>query len=132
MPAGKIRIFKTNPNDGALEFIGEDLIGHTPRNETIRLKTGDSFDVIGERTQVDFKLDKGRKVMEETWSIEIRNQKDTAQEVIIQEPMYRWRTWEITKSSTPFTKLDSRLVRWTVDVEPESSATVTYTVKYTW
>jgi len=132
MPAGKIRIFKTNPNDGALEFLGEDLIGHTPRNETIRVKTGDAFDVIGERTQVDFKLDKSRRTMTETWSIEIRNQKSVVQQVTIEEPMYRWRTWEITDSSVPFTKVDARNVRWQLDVEPEGSGTVVYTVKYTW
>jgi hypothetical protein len=132
MPAGKVRVYKENPNDGALEFIGEDLIDHTPRNETVRVKVGDSFDVVGERTQDDFKIDTNGKTMTETYTIEIRNQKDEAQSVVVREPLYRWRNWEITKSSVPFKKIDSRTIEWTLEVPSEEAKSITYTVHYTW
>ena len=131
LPAGKVRLSMANPNDGSLEFIGEDLIDHTPRNETVRLKAGNAFDVRGSRTQTDFKVDTGRKTMTETWSIELRNQKDVAQEVIVREPLYRWRNWEL-RSSDDYEKLDSRVVQWTVEVPAEGTRTITYTVVYTW
>ena len=131
LPAGKVRLSMANPNDGSLEFIGEDLIDHTPRNETVRLKAGNAFDVRGSRTQTDFKVDTGRKTMTETWSIELRNQKDVAQEVVVREPLYRWRNWEL-RSSDDYEKLDSRVVQWTVEVPAEGTRTITYTVVYTW
>ncbi|MCH2145297.1 MAG: DUF4139 domain-containing protein [Phycisphaerales bacterium] len=132
MPAGKIRAYKENPSDGSLVFIGEDVIDHTPRNETVRLKIGNAFDVVGERTQVDFKVNTTAKTMTETWSIEIRNQKSESQKVIVREPLYRWRNWAITKSSDEYTKLNARTIQWDLDVPAEGSRTITYTVKYTW
>lgn len=132
MPAGKVRVYKENTNDGALEFIGEDLIDHTPRNEEIRIKVGNAFDVVGERTQDDFKVDTNGKTMTETYTIEIRNQKDEAQSVVVREPLYRWSNWTITKSSVPFKKIDSRTIEWTLDVPSEGAKSITYTVHYTW
>ena len=78
-PAGKVRSYMKNPNDGALEFIGEDMIDHTPRNERIRLGLGNSFDVVGERLRTDFKSNKAQNTMSESFTIELRNQKDVAQ-----------------------------------------------------
>ena len=82
LPKGRIRAYKQDPNDGTLEFIGEDLIDHTPRNETVRIKLGNSFDVVGERKVVDFKVDNARKTMTETVEIEVRNQKKVIQNVV--------------------------------------------------
>jgi hypothetical protein len=132
MPAGKIRAYKENPRDGSLVFLGEDVIDHTPRNETVRMKIGNAFDVVGERTQVDFNVDTKGKTMTETWSIEIRNQKAEAQTVVVREPLYRWRNWEITRSSEDYTKLDARTVQWDLDVPAEGKKTITYTVRYSW
>ena len=134
IPAGKVRVYKENPDDGALEFIGEDLVDHTARNETIRLKVGDAFDVVGERTQDDFRIDINSipRSITETYTIEIRNQKDEKQTVVVREPLYRWSNWEITKSSKQFKKLDSRTIEWTLDVPAEGAETITYTVHYTW
>ncbi|MAJ48043.1 MAG: hypothetical protein CBC35_12380 [Planctomycetes bacterium TMED75] len=132
LPAGKVRVYKRNPRDGGIEFIGEDLIDHTPRNEPVRLKLGDAFDVVGERTRIDFTLNKDRKMMSETIRIEIRNQKETAQEVTILERMNRWKTWTLTKSSSEGTKTSADLMKWTVQVPAEGKKTIEYTVRYTW
>lgn len=132
LPAGKVRVYKENPRDGGLEFIGEDLIKHTPRNEQVRLKLGEAFDVVGERTRLDFTLDKKAKTMTETFRIEVRNQKEEAQEVIVRESMYRWRTWKLTSSSPKGTKIDSDTMEWRLNVPSEGRKTIEYTVRYTW
>ena len=132
MPAGKIRTYKENPRDGTMVFIGEDLIRHTPRNETVRLKVGNAFDVVGERTQVDFSIDNGADTMTEKWEIEIRNQKDVPQEVVVREALYRWRNWTITESSEEYERLDARTVQWKLEVPSEGVRTINYTVRYTW
>ncbi len=132
LPAGKVRVFKQDPKDGTLEFIGEDMIDHTPRNETIRLRLGEAFDVVGERKVVDFAVDTSRKTMSETIEIELRNQKDAAQNVVVRERLYRWRNWTIPDSNTPYSKLDASTVQWTVDVPPEGRSVIRYRVNYSW
>jgi hypothetical protein len=128
LPRGKVRVFKENPDDAALEFIGEDLISHTPRNERVLVKVGQAFDVVGERVQTDFRRE--GNVMEESFRIRIRNQKDEAERVIIRESMFRWVQWEITEASEEFEKIDSRTVHFEVEVPAEGEQEVTYTVRY--
>ena len=132
LPKGRIRAYKQDAADGSLEFVGEDLIDHTPRNEEIRIKLGNAFDVVGERRVVDFKIDKARKTMSETVEIEVRNQKDAVQTVVIREGLYRWRNWEMSERNLPFERVDANTVEWRVDVPPEGEKTVRYTVRYTW
>ena len=112
-PAGKVRSYMKNPNDGALEFIGEDMIDHTPRNERIRLALGNSFDVVGERLRTDFKSNKAQNTMSESFTIELRNQKNVAQKVIVRETMARAREWKITESNLEGTKLTGALAEGT-------------------
>ena len=132
LPQGRIRAYKQDPKDGTLEFIGEDLIEHTPRNETIRIKLGDAFDVVGERKVVDFTMDKGRKTMTETVEIEVRNQKKVVETVVVREHLYRWKTWEITERNEAFEKLDSDTVEWRLKIAPEGTGKIRYKVVYTW
>ena len=132
LPKGRIRAYKQDAADGSLEFVGEDLIDHTPRNEEIRIKLGNAFDVVGERRVVDFKIDKARKTMSETIELEVRNQKDAVQTVVIREHLYRWRNWEMTERNLPFERLDANTIEWKVDVAPEGEKTIRYTVRYTW
>ena len=132
LPKGRIRTYKEDPADGTLEFIGEDLIDHTARNETVRIKLGNAFDVVGERTKINFTMDKGRKTMTESFKIEIRNQKDQAQQVTVQERLYRWNTWKISERNLPFEKINADTIEWKVDVPSEGSKTIEYTVVYTW
>lgn len=132
LPKGKVRVYKKDDADGTLEFIGEDLIDHTPKDEKVLIKLGQSFDVVGERTQVDFTMDTGRKTMTESFRIQIRNHKNTNQKVIIKENLYRWTTWEIAESSDKHDKVDARTIHFEVDVPAEGEKTVEYKVRYTW
>lgn len=130
MPRGKVRVYKSD--DDALEFVGEDLIDHTPRNEEILIRTGQAFDVVGERTQTDFTVDSRAHVMTETIRVELRNHKDEPARVVIKENLYRWMTWEITDRSDDFEKIDARTIHFEVDVPANGKKQVTYTVRYTW
>ena len=132
LPAGKVRVYKEDPADGTLEFVGEDLIQHTPRNETVKVRLGEAFDVVGERTRTDFSIDNGAKRMTETIAVEVRNQKPRAQRVRVIERPYRWTNWSISGNSADFTKLDSGTVAFDVDVPAEGKVTVKYTATYTW
>ena len=132
LPAGKVRTYMKNPNDGALEFIGEDMIDHTPRNERLRLGLGNSFDVVGERVRTDFKSNKAQKTMTESFTLELRNQKNVAQKVIVREVMSRWKEWKITESNVDGKKTNSHTMEWILDVPAEESKKIEYTVRYNW
>jgi len=132
LPSGRIRVSKLDTADGSLEFIGEDAIDHTPKDEQVLIKLGSAFDVVGERTQTDFKVDTSRKRMEETIEIKVRNHKEEKVKVIVKENLYRWLTWEITQKSHPFEKIDARTVHFPVEVEKDGEVTIRYTVLYTW
>lgn len=132
LPSGRIRVSKLDTADGSLEFIGEDAIDHTPKDESVLIKLGSAFDVVGERTQTDFKVDTGRKRMEETVEIKIRNHKEEKVKVIVKENLYRWTSWEIPEKSHPFEKVDSRTIHFPVEVEKDGEVVIRYTVLYTW
>lgn len=133
LPAGKIRVAKLDTADQSLEFIGEDLIDHTPKNETVQVKLGSAFDVVGERRQVDFRYDSNAKFMEEEIEVKVRNQKNEPVTVIVKENMYRWVTWTLLKTPKGgYEKEDSRTVNFPVRVGSGGEAVVRYVVRYTW
>ncbi len=132
LPKGKVRLYKRDPADNSLEFIGEDEIDHTPKDETVRLHIGDAFDVVGERKRTDFHVDLGSHVMIESFEIHVRNHKTEPIEVLVKEPLYRWSNWEITASSQPYDKYDSSTIHFHVKVDKDGERVVTYTVRYTW
>jgi hypothetical protein len=133
LPAGKIRVAKRDDADGSMEFIGEDLIDHTARDETVQIKLGSAFDVVGERKQVDFRIDTSAKWIEEDIEVRVRNQKpDETVAVIVKENLYRWSSWTILKKSQEFSKEDSRTIHFPVRIAPKGEAVVRYTVRYTW
>ncbi|MDX2131262.1 MAG: DUF4139 domain-containing protein [Planctomycetota bacterium] len=131
-PAGRIRISKVDEADGGVEFIGEDVIRHTPRNEEILVKVGKAFDVVGERIATDFKVDHSKEMMEETIEITVRNRKQQPVDVIVQERLVRWLQWEIVKSTHEFTKIDARRMHHTLRLAPDEEKVIRYTVRYTW
>jgi len=132
LPAGRIRVSKSDPADGTLEFIGEDAIDHTARNEQVLIKLGSAFDVVGERRQVNFSVDTSRKTMTEEIEIKLRNQKKEPTTVIVKENLYRWVTWQITAKTHDFEKQDARTVHFPIKLAAGAEATVRYTVTYTW
>jgi len=130
LPSGRIRVSQLDEDDGSFEFIGEDTIDHTPRNEEVTIKLGNAFDVVGERRQVSF--ERGRNWMRETIEVKIRNQKEDRVEVHIQEHLYRWSNAKIEEISHDHEMLDSRTMHIPVDVAPEGEVVMTYTVFYSW
>ena len=132
LPAGKVRVYKQDPDDSALEFIGEERIDHTPRDEDLSLRIGNAFDVVGERRQTNFRVENARNWMQESVEIKVRNHKKQDIVVRIKEPLYRWKTWTIAASSHEYEKLDSRTVAFDVPVKADGETVVTYTVNYTW
>jgi hypothetical protein len=132
LPRGKVRVYKQDPADKSLEFIGEDLIDHTSKNETLLVKTGQSFDVTGQRTQTDFQVNEAGHVIVESFKIELSNAKKAPQKLVVQEHLYRWTNWTIEKKSDEFTKKDARTIHFEVELPAEGKKTVEYTVKYTW
>jgi len=132
LPKGKVRVYKQDDADGTLEFIGEDLIDHTPRDETLLVKIGQAFDVVGERTQTDFQVDERAQWMTDSYRITLKNHKDAPVHVIVKENLFRWVNWTIEKPSDPFTKIDARTIHFEVDVPANGEKTITYTARYTW
>jgi hypothetical protein len=132
LPAGRIRVNQLDPDDDSLEFIGEDVIDHTARNEDVLIEMGNAFDVVGERTQTDFRVDSRTRNLWETFEIKLRNHKDEAVEVAVLENLYRGANWEIEEASQKYAKENSRQVRFDVKVPPEGEAVVRYTAHYNW
>jgi hypothetical protein len=130
LPAGKIRIYKRD-DDGSQEFLGEDSIDHTPKDETVKVKMGTAFDVKGERKQTHF-VNAHNNTIEETFEITLKNHKKQDVTVRVLERLYRYSNWKITESSMPFEKRDSRTVEFPVQVPSDGKTVVTYTVQYWW
>ncbi len=130
LPRGKIRVYKKDI-DGSELLIGEDSIDHTPKDETIQLALGNAFDVVGERVQDNFER-LGRDSVEETFTITLRNHKDTDIEVRVVEKLYRWSEWEIVSETVEHTKIDAQTIEWRLQVPADDEASVTYTVRYSW
>lgn len=128
LPKGTVRVYKADA-DGGNQFVGEDNIDHTPKDEMIRLNIGNAFDVVGERTQTKFNKISDR-VIEETFQIKIRNHKKEAVEVRVVEHLYRWSNWQILQSNQDYAKLDANTIEFRVKVAPDQEGTVNYTVRY--
>jgi hypothetical protein len=132
LPAGRVRVARLDAADGSLEFIGEDAIGHTPKDETVRLKLGNAFDVVGERRQVDFTVNASARWLEEEIEIRLRNHKSQAVEVVVKEPLYRWSNWKLLNHSDDFKKDSARLIHFTVTVPKDGERVIRYRVHYSW
>jgi hypothetical protein len=132
LPAGKMRVSKLDSADQSLEFVGEDLIDHTAKNETVQIKLGSAFDVVGERRQVDFRIDTAARWIEEDIEIKLRNQKEEAVSVIAKENLYRWTNWNIVRKSNDFDKIDARTIYFPLRIAKGAEAVVRYTVRYAW
>jgi hypothetical protein len=131
LPKGRVRFYRRD-EDGQLEFTGENEIDHTPKDETIRIYTGNAFDVTGERRRLSFRADYSARWLDEGFEIKLRNHKTTPVQVKVIEHLYRWTNWEITKNSGPFKKLESQTLEFTVQIPPDGEKSVSYQVHYSW
>ncbi|MBM4165967.1 MAG: DUF4139 domain-containing protein [Ignavibacteria bacterium] len=130
LPKGKVRVYKKD-EDGKEQFIGEDEIDHTPKDEELKLNLGNAFDIVGERKKTDGKTF-GERSAQETYEIKIRNHKAEEIEVQIYEHPGGWREWEITNWSDKWEKVDQNTVKFHVNVNKDGEKIVTYTVRYEW
>lgn len=131
LPAGIMRFYRAD-RDGQIEFVGENRIGHTPRNETITVHLGNAFDLVAQRSRTDFFRHRSERLMRESFEIEIRNRGEEAVTVEVVEPLFRWSNWSILSSSLPHERIDSQTIRFTVPVEADGKTVLAYTVEYTW
>jgi hypothetical protein len=130
MPKGKVRVFKKDPADDTLEFVGEDTIDHTPNKEKLLLYIGNAFDVVAEYTLVDSQHE--RRMTRETHKIELRNRKTEAITVFVDEKFPQWVNWTIDKTTHNYEKRDAYTARFEVKLEADSTATLQYTATQTW
>jgi hypothetical protein len=131
LPKGRLRFYRRD-SDGSLQFIGENSIDHTPKDEMIRVYTGNAFDIVGERKRTNYHVDSSGHWMDETFEIRIRNHKKEAANVRVVEHLYRWTNWKMTDQSHEFKKRDSQTVEFPVTVAADGEQVVSYTVHYTW
>ena len=128
LPKGIVRVYKRD-SSGGRQFLGEDQIEHTPKDEKVRVRVGDAFDVVGERKQMDFKVQSSCR-SESAWQIDLRNHKDSNIEVNVIEPAAG--DWEIVSSSQKATKEDANTFSFQVPVPANGSARVEYRVRVRW
>jgi len=125
LPAGTIRLYKVD-SDSSQQFIGEDRIDHTPKDEEVKLKIGEAFDVIAERKQTDYQV-LGSTTYETAWEVVIRNHKEEAVTVGLVEPVSG--DWQVLASSHTYLKDDAFTLRFNVDVPKDGEVKVTYRVR---
>jgi hypothetical protein len=127
LPAGKVRVYKKDSR-GDLQFVGEDQIDHTPKNEKIRLGVGKAFDIVAERNELSQDRITDR-VFDRKVQVKLRNRKTEAVEVVVQESV--WGDWEIRDASLPFVKKDARTAEFRVPVPADTETILTFTIRQT-
>ena len=131
LPAGRMRVSQRD-DDGSLEFIGENVIDHTPRNEEITIKLGNAFDVVGERKQLKFHVDTNAHSIDEEIEIKLRNQKKQKVEVKTIESLYRATNWKIVESDVEYKQDNAHQISFVTSIEPEQEQVIRYHVHYSW
>lgn len=129
LPKGKLRFYRRD-DDGHLEFVGENEIDHTPKDELVRVYLGNSFDLVGERKRMNYS--EAPHSFDETYEITLRNHKKEAVTILVREPMYRWTQWKVMSASAKWNKVDAQWIEFPVTVAPDGEQKVTYTVHYWW
>ena len=128
MPAGVMRVYQQD-SKGGIQFVGEDRINHTPKDETLNIKIGNAFDVVCERNQIDFQKIAGN-VYEFEYEITLRNHKTTAIKVEVNEPIGG--TWRMVRSSHDWTKTAAWAAQFAVPVAADGTAVLKYRVRVTY
>ena len=128
MPAGTVRVYQADSR-GGVQFAGEDRIGHTPKDETVRIKIGNAFDVVCERNQIDFRKI-AANVYEIEYEIALRNHKGMPITVEVNEPIGG--TWQMVTATHEWTKTAAWAAGFTVPVKEEGAATLKYRVRVTY
>ncbi len=127
LPAGKVRVYKEDPADASLEFIGEDKIDHTPKDEKLRLFLGNAFDIKAERAMTN-KVSTGKKSHEETWQVKIRNHKETPVEIVVIEKFYGF--WKVKNTTHQVNKKDANTAEFLVNVPKDQEIVLEFTIAF--
>lgn len=128
LPKGRIRVYKLD-DSGAQQFVGEDSIDHTPKDEKIRLYVGDAFDVVGDYKRTDFKKISNNTI-EETFQVNVRNHKETP--VTVKVIDHVWSDWSVIQTTAEYTKKDAHTIEFPVKVPKDGETIVTYTIRTKW
>ncbi len=131
LPKGRTRFYRKDDADGRIEFVGEDTIDHTAKNELVRVKTGDAFDIVGERRVADQNSSGFRGRAEQSVEVKLRNRKAEPVEVKVVEHL-NGPNWQVLEKSDEFTKKDATTVEFRVTLKPDEERAVTYRVRYEW
>jgi hypothetical protein len=132
LPKGRVRFYRSDDQDGSLEFVGENDIDHTPRNENVSIYTGNAFDLVGERKITDFQRSDREDSLKETIEITVKNRSKEPKEIIVREHLWRWLQWTVENASMEFEKKDAQKIEFTVKLAPDEEKKITYTAHYTW
>jgi hypothetical protein len=127
MPAGVVRVYQAD-SQGGVHFVGEDRIGHTPKDEPINIKIGNAFDVVCERKQTDFRKI-AANVYEMAYAITLRNHKSSALSIEVNEPIGG--SWDMLDATHTWTKTDAWASQFVVPVAADATATLRYRVRVT-
>ena len=128
LPKGVLRVYKAD-SKGDLQFVGEDSVSHTPRDEKVRVFLGEAFDITASRLKtnhVDLGQDHGR----ETYEIILKNHKDVDIVVTVVEPLPGWREWRIIESNIEYKKVSAYKVEFQVSVKAGGENKLVYTFEY--
>jgi len=128
LPKGKLRVYKED-SQKALQFVGEDLIDHTPKDEKVRVYLGDAFDITGSRKVID-REDLGDNHYRESYEIALKNHKDKDIVVTVVEHPQGWREWNITRNSQDYRKVDNYKIEFDIAVAADGETKLTYTIQY--
>jgi hypothetical protein len=128
MPAGVVRVYQAD-SKGGVQFVGEDRIAHTPKDETLKLKIGNAFDVVCERNQIGFEKISDR-VYELEYEITLRNHKASPVAVEVNEPIGG--TWRMLRSSHEWKKSAAWAAHFAVPVASDGTAVLKYRVRVTY
>lgn len=131
LPKGRARFYRRDDSDGRIEFVGEDSIDHTAKDEMLRIKTGDAFDIVGERLRMDQGSSSYRQQAEQAYVIKLRNHKTVPVNVRVVEHLAGLK-WEIIEKSDEYVKKDAQTIEFTVPVKPDEERVVSYRVRYDW
>lgn len=132
LPKGRARFYRQDDADRRLEFVGENTIDHTARNETVRLYTGDVFDLAVEKKQTDSQMSSRNDFREESFEVKLRNRKADAVEVRVVEHFHTGPNWTLVQQSDPHEKTAAGTVEFRVTLQPDEEKILTYRVRYEW
>lgn len=131
LPAGKIRA-NTRDTDGMPEFIGENTMHHTPKDEPVEIMLGNAMDITGTRTVLKRKEDNDRRLVEEEVEVTLRNHKDKDVVVVVNENIYVSQSWNITDNNLAYEKKNANTIQFKVTLDKDQEKKIYYVVKYLW